>query len=158
MPKHSSHIVELAKRGAEVRLHELMGEAKNLIKLFPHLRDSFDKDELPLPFIMAKGAGRVRRITPTRRRRRMSAAARAKIAAAQKETRQAQGREKVTGRRGLDVRVGEPHPRPPGTGWLPSRVVSMKLTPSMPFLPSTPSASSGNRAASPWLQATRCSS
>ena len=85
MPKHSSHIVELAKRGAEVRLRELMGEAKNLIELFPHLRDSFDKDELPLPFILAKGAGRARRITPTRRRRRMSAAARAKIAAAQKK-------------------------------------------------------------------------
>src|SRR5450756_420357 len=59
MPKHPSHILELAKRGAEVRLRELVNEAKNLIGLFPHLRDSFDKDELPLKFIMAEGSGAV---------------------------------------------------------------------------------------------------
>jgi hypothetical protein len=85
MAKHSSHIVELAKRGAEARLRELVGEAKNLIELFPHLRDSFDKDELPVSFILAKGADRFRTIEPARRRRRMSAAARARIAAAQKK-------------------------------------------------------------------------
>jgi hypothetical protein len=84
MPKYSSHIVELAKRGAEARLRELIGEAKNLIELFPRLRDSFDRDELPMPFILRKGAGRARKFKPARRRRRMSAAARAKIAAAQK--------------------------------------------------------------------------
>jgi hypothetical protein len=28
-----------------------------LLDLFPHLRDSFDKDEMPLTFIMAKGSG-----------------------------------------------------------------------------------------------------
>jgi hypothetical protein len=59
VPKHPSHILELAKRGAEVRLRELVNEAKNPIGLFPHLRDSFDKNELPVKFIM--DGGRFRR-------------------------------------------------------------------------------------------------
>jgi hypothetical protein len=73
-----AHLYELAKRGAEARLHELVHETRNLFGLFPHLRDSFDKDELPLPFILAKGAGRVtrRKAERPRRRHRMSAAAR----------------------------------------------------------------------------------
>ena len=71
------HLLELAKRGAEARLGELVQEARYLIELFPHLRDSFDRDELPVSFILAKGAG----VTKTsanrpRRRWRMSAAAR----------------------------------------------------------------------------------
>lgn len=74
MPKPSSHIVELAKRGAVARLRELAQEAKNLIDLFPDVRDSFDKDELPLRFIMATESGSV---TKTRGRRKpMSTAAR----------------------------------------------------------------------------------
>jgi hypothetical protein len=77
MPKHPSHILEFAKRGAEVRLRELVHEAKSLIGMFPHLRDTFDKDELPIPFILAKGAGRLTRTGATKRSRRgMSAAAR----------------------------------------------------------------------------------
>jgi len=75
MPKHPSDILELAKRGAEVRLRELVNEAKNLVGLFPHLRDSFDKDELPLKFIMAEGSGAATK-TSGRRTRQMSAAAR----------------------------------------------------------------------------------
>ena len=77
--KANAHLFEFAKRGAEVRLRELVQEAKNLIGLFPHLRDSFDKDELPLSFIIARGAGRLKQNTAAerpRRRRRMSAAAR----------------------------------------------------------------------------------
>jgi len=76
MPKHSSHILELAKRGAEARLRELVNEAKNLIELFPHLRDSFDKDELPVSFILKRGAGRPAKGQARRRRRKMTAAAR----------------------------------------------------------------------------------
>ena len=72
MPKHSSHVLELARRGAEYRFRELAQEAKHLVRLFPHLRDSFDPDELPVSFIIAKDSGR----TPRRRRSRMSAAAR----------------------------------------------------------------------------------
>ena len=38
MPKHSSHILELAKRGAERRYAELKAEIAALEKLFSHLR------------------------------------------------------------------------------------------------------------------------
>jgi hypothetical protein len=75
MPKHPSHIIELEKRGAEARMRDLVNEAKLLINLFPHLRDSFDKDELPLKFIMAEGSGAATK-TSGRRTRQMSAAAR----------------------------------------------------------------------------------
>jgi hypothetical protein len=61
MPKHSSRILEYAKRGAEARLRELAQEARYLIDLFPHLRDSFDKDEMPIDFLIAKGSGRLKR-------------------------------------------------------------------------------------------------
>jgi hypothetical protein len=76
--RQNAHLYELAKRGAEVQLRELVQEAKNLIGLFPHLRDSFDPDELPLSFIIAKDAGGVTRSGAERpgRRRRMAAAAR----------------------------------------------------------------------------------
>jgi hypothetical protein len=75
MAKHSSHILELAKRGAEARLQDLVHEAKLLLQWFPHLHDSFDQDELPIAFIIAKGSGRLtkRKVVS---RRRMSAAAR----------------------------------------------------------------------------------
>jgi hypothetical protein len=62
----------------------LVHEAKRLINLFPHLRDSFDKDELPLKFIMAEGSGAATK-TSGRRTRRMSAAARKRISEAQKK-------------------------------------------------------------------------
>jgi hypothetical protein len=64
----TTHLYELAKRGAEVQLRELLHEAKLLVDLFPHLRDSFDNDELPLNFIMARGSGALRRTTKRRRR------------------------------------------------------------------------------------------
>ena len=77
MPRRTqdAHLYELAKRGAEVRLRELVQEARNVIDLFPHLRDSYDNDELPLSFIIRRDAGPVTRAT-AKRPRRMSAAAR----------------------------------------------------------------------------------
>ena len=75
-PKRDAHLFEFAKRGAEVRLRELVDEAKNLVGLFPHLRDSFDKDELPLRFIVARDSGAVTKHSGVNRRRRMSAATR----------------------------------------------------------------------------------
>src|SRR5437762_8362987 len=89
MPKPASsnvRILELAKRGAEVQLREFVQEIKNLVDLFPHLRDSFDKDELPLRFIMAKDAGVATKtsVERPRRRRRMSAAARKAVSARMK--------------------------------------------------------------------------
>lgn len=83
--KRDSHVFDLARRGAEARIRELAQETKELMLMFPDLRDSFDPDELPLPFIIAKGSGRVKRSSTERpRRRRMSASARARISAAQK--------------------------------------------------------------------------
>jgi hypothetical protein len=76
-PKRDAHLYELAKRGAEVRLRELVQEAKNVIELFPHLRDSYDKDALPLSFIIRRDAGPMKRAKAAQPpRRRMSAAAR----------------------------------------------------------------------------------
>jgi len=81
MPKHSSQILELARKGAEARYRELVQEAKMLVGSFPHLRDSFDADELPVTFILKRGAGRAAAPEdatqkPSRRRKPMSAAAR----------------------------------------------------------------------------------
>ena len=73
MPKLPSHLVDLARRGAKVRLRELAQEAKNLVDLFPDIRDSFDEDDLPLPFIIARDSGS--RMKATARRKPMSAAA-----------------------------------------------------------------------------------
>ena len=85
MAKHSSNILALAKRGAEARFEDLKQEIKLLVDLFPHLRDSFDKDEMPLSFIMAKDSGRLTRKQGERRRRRMSAAARNAVSARMKK-------------------------------------------------------------------------
>ena len=86
--KRNVHLYEFAKRGAEARFREVVDELKQLVELFPHLRDAFDPDELPIPFILATGAARAAanragRQKPPRRRRRMSAEAREKIRQAQ---------------------------------------------------------------------------
>jgi hypothetical protein len=58
MPKPSSHILELAKRGAALRLRELANEVELLLDLFPDLGDAFDADELPVSFIVRNDARR----------------------------------------------------------------------------------------------------
>ena len=80
--KFSPHMLELAKRGAEVQLRDLVQEVKYLLDLFPHLRDSFDKDELPLRFIMATGSGQA---TKAGAERRMSASGRKAVSARMKK-------------------------------------------------------------------------
>jgi hypothetical protein len=55
--RKSHHLYEYAKRGAEFRLRELMLEAELLFEMFPHLRDTVNRDELPLPFLMATRSG-----------------------------------------------------------------------------------------------------
>jgi hypothetical protein len=69
--KKKTPLYELAKRGAEVQLRDLLNEAEFLIRTFPNLRDSFDKDELPLNFIVARDSGTLRK--KVRRTRRVSA-------------------------------------------------------------------------------------
>lgn len=71
----SDHLLGLAKRGAEVRARFLADELRLLFAAFPHLKDAFDPDELPIPFILKAGAAR-RTGGSVRRRKPMSAAAR----------------------------------------------------------------------------------
>jgi hypothetical protein len=54
-------VYELAKRGAEARLGELLNEVRQLTSLFPDLRKSVDRDELPIPFLLKRGADRAAR-------------------------------------------------------------------------------------------------
>jgi hypothetical protein len=56
--KQHPQLYELAKLGAQARLQDLIHEAKLLIDLFPHLRDSFDPDELPAKFLIKRGRDR----------------------------------------------------------------------------------------------------
>src|SRR5665811_1349278 len=72
MPKHPSHILELAKRGAEHRYQELRAEIESLVKLFPHLRGHAG-GPLSAPVETVKRA--IRR----RRRRKMTEAAKKAI-------------------------------------------------------------------------------
>jgi hypothetical protein len=75
MSKHLPHILELAKKGAESRFRELLDEAALLLVSFPHLRDAFDEDELPISFILNRSA--VRRHAVAGRGRKTSKARKA---------------------------------------------------------------------------------
>jgi hypothetical protein len=59
--KTRSDIMELAKRGAQAQLEDLLHELDMLLELFPHLEDSFDPDELPVSFLLKRGARRAAR-------------------------------------------------------------------------------------------------
>jgi hypothetical protein len=80
--KQNTHLFQLAKRGAEARFEDLVHEAKLLMNLFPHLRDSVDKDELPMSFIIAKASGGLEARRPVRK---ISAATRRAISARMKK-------------------------------------------------------------------------
>ena len=85
MAKHSSSILEFAKRGATHRYQELKAELADLVKVFPHLRygaavSPAMPDAVEEPKI--------------RRRRKMSAAARKKISEARKTRWAAQKRKR----------------------------------------------------------------
>ena len=54
MAKHSKH--ELTK--AEARFHALVDELKLLTLAFPHLKEAYDADDLPIPFLLKRGAAR----------------------------------------------------------------------------------------------------
>jgi hypothetical protein len=78
MPRHPSHILELAKRGADHRYQELKAEIQSLVNHFPHLR-GHSGGPLSAPVETVKRA--IRR----RRRRKMTEAARKRISEAQKK-------------------------------------------------------------------------
>ena len=71
-PSRSPHLLDLAKRGAEVRARLLAEELRLLFSAFPHLKDAFSADDLPLPFLLKSGAER-QPSTPMRKRKPMSA-------------------------------------------------------------------------------------
>ncbi len=71
----TAHLYELAKRGAEVRARFLADELRLLFSAFPHLEDAFDADELPISFIVRRGA-QGEAAAPLRGRKPMSPAAR----------------------------------------------------------------------------------
>ena len=87
MPKRQSEsqLVELAKRGAQAQLSDLVHEIKLLLNMFPHLKDSVDKDELPIPFLRNRSTGPRSESAPVRKKRNLSAAARRAISNAQKK-------------------------------------------------------------------------
>lgn len=84
MAKHSFQILQLAKRGAEVRFRELVDEMRVLTLSFPHLRDAVDRDDLPVEFILRRGEEKAGRVQAARSQRTMSAKARKAISDAQK--------------------------------------------------------------------------
>ena len=84
MAKHSSQILQLAKRGADVRFRELLDELKFLTLSFPHLRDAVDRNDLPVKFLLRRGEEKAGPIQAARSRRTMSAKARKAISDAQK--------------------------------------------------------------------------
>jgi hypothetical protein len=81
MAEYPTHILELAKRGAEARFRELLNELDLLTLSFPHLRDAVDRDDLPIKFILRRGRDKA---SAAATRRKMSAKARKAISAAQK--------------------------------------------------------------------------
>jgi hypothetical protein len=83
--KRDAHLYEFAKRGAEARWRELIEEVQLLVGLFPHLRDNFDKDELPIRFIIARGSGQLTKRGRGRRSKPMSAAARKAVSVRMKK-------------------------------------------------------------------------
>lgn len=91
--KHSERVLELAKRGAQAQLNDLLHEIKLLIGLFPHLRDSLNREDLPISFLLKKGARRAALAAealadpagkPVKKKRNLSPAARRAISNAQK--------------------------------------------------------------------------
>lgn len=88
-PEKSERVLELAKRGAQAQLNDLLHEIQMLLELFPHLRDGVDKSDLPIPFLLKKGARRSVPVpagdAPVKKTRTLSAAARRAISNAQKK-------------------------------------------------------------------------
>jgi hypothetical protein len=80
MAKHSSHILELAKRGAQHRYQELKAELDSLVQHFPSLRAG-TREAVRRGRRAVKAA--VAELQP-RKRRKMSAAARKAIGDAQR--------------------------------------------------------------------------
>jgi uncharacterized protein YicC (UPF0701 family) len=75
MARHSSHILELARKGAEHRYAELQAEIATLVKHFPHIAKKTGRQ---ISKAVSHGAASIEAEAPKVRRRvkKMSAAAR----------------------------------------------------------------------------------
>jgi transcriptional regulator of aromatic amino acid metabolism len=82
MAKYSSHILELARRGADARFRELLDELNVLTLSFPHLRDAVDRNDLPVNFLLRRGRDKAKAFEAPKRK--MSAKARKAIGDAQR--------------------------------------------------------------------------
>ena len=89
MAKHSSHILELARKGAEHKYQELKAELAQLTKNFPHLRSVRSSVSQGAAAISRRGRAAVVAIGGEeylpKPRRKMSAKARKAISDAQKK-------------------------------------------------------------------------
>jgi hypothetical protein len=84
MAKHSSHILDMARKGAEHKYEELKAEIAALVKNFPHLAQQTGRMVSRGAAALSKGGkAAVAAVTP-RKRRKMSAKARKAISTAQK--------------------------------------------------------------------------
>jgi hypothetical protein len=61
VPRPAPRRLEVAKSNAEARFRELMDELRLLTVAFPHLREAFDPEELPVSFLLKRGADRAAR-------------------------------------------------------------------------------------------------
>src|SRR6476661_7325187 len=88
MAKHSSHILAMARKGAEHRYEELKADLATLVKNFPHLADRKGRQVSRAAFdALAKGGKAVMATVSreaTKKRRKMSAKARKAIGDAQR--------------------------------------------------------------------------
>jgi hypothetical protein len=84
MAKHSSHILDMARKGAEHKYQELKAEIAALVKNFPHLAGQTGRTVSRGATALSKrGKAAIADLLP-RKRRKMSAKARKAISAAQK--------------------------------------------------------------------------
>ena len=84
MAKHSSHILDMARKGAEHRYEELKAEIAALVKNFPHLAGQAGHMLSRGASALSKGGKAAMAELKPRKRRKMSAKAREAMSAAQK--------------------------------------------------------------------------
>ena len=60
----SSQLLAQTRRRAGFRFHQLLDEIQLFTTAFPDLRDAFDDDELPIPFILERDFRRSERWLP----------------------------------------------------------------------------------------------
>jgi hypothetical protein len=58
VPGSAPRTLGVGKRNAEARFRELVDELRLLTVAFPHLREAFDPEDLPVSFLLKRGADR----------------------------------------------------------------------------------------------------